>query len=128
MSSDARIRIVIRGAVQGVGFRPFVYRLATELDLTGWVANSIEGVYLEAEGSKDSLDQLVIRLNQEHPRHASIQSLEYSFIDASGSVDFEIRHSEEHGAKRTLIMPDIATCVDCRRDIFDPTNRRHHYP
>ena len=128
MSSDARIRIVIRGAVQGVGFRPFVYRLATELGLTGWVANSTEGVYLEAEGSKDSLDQLVIRLNQEHPRHASIQSLEYSFIDVSGSVDFEIRHSEEHGAKRTLIMPDIATCVDCRRDIFDPTNRRYHYP
>src|SRR5215472_16838312 len=122
MGNLLRAGIIIRGVVQGVGFRPFVYRLATELGLTGWVANSTEGVYVEGEGSKDSLDQLVIRLSQEHPRHASIQSLEYSFIDVSGSVDFEIRHSEEHGAKRTLIMPDIATCVDCRRDIFDPTN------
>src|SRR5262249_33410987 len=127
MSSDARIRIVIRGAVQGVGFRPFVYRLPPELGLTGWVADSTEGVYLEAEGSKDSLDRLVIRINHEHPQHASIHSLEYSFIDVAGSLDFEIRHSEEHGAKRTLVMPDIATCVDCMRDIFDPTNRRFHY-
>jgi hydrogenase maturation protein HypF len=128
MSSDARIRIVIRGVVQGVGFRPFVYRLATELGLTGWVTNSTEGVYLEAEGSKDSLDQFVLRVNQERPRHASIQSLEYSFIDVSGSADFEIRPSEEVGTKRTLVMPDIATCVDCMRDIFDPSNRRYRYP
>src|SRR5262245_1875449 len=128
MSSDARIRMVIRGAVQGVGFRPFVYRLATELGLTGWVSNSTDGVYLEAEGSKDSLDQLVIRVNREHPRHASIHSLEYSFIDVSGSLDFEIRNSDENGAKRTLVMPDIATCLDCIRDIFDPSHRRYHYP
>jgi hydrogenase maturation protein HypF len=128
MSTHSRIRIVILGAVQGVGFRPFVYRLAKELDLAGWVSNSLEGLCIEAEGFKNVLDQFLIRVNREHPRHAAIQSLEYSFIDPSGSRDFEIRHSETQGTKRTLVLPDIATCSDCLHEVFDPTNRRFLYP
>src|SRR5262245_13905798 len=108
-----RIRIAIHGAVQGVGFRPFVYRLATGLELTGWVCNSTEGVHIEVEGSKASLDEFLIRLSKEHPTHASIHSLEYSFVDAAGSTTFEIRHSDASGVNPTLILPDIATCPDC---------------
>src|SRR5919198_4838423 len=126
--SPARIRILIRGAVQGVGFRPFVYRLAKGLNLTGWVSNSTEGVFIEAEGAKGALDEFLIRLTGERPRHASIHSLESAYIDAVGSPDFEIRYSETRGAKRTLVSPDIATCSDCLWEIFDPSNRRYLYP
>src|ERR1051326_1455346 len=125
MHAPVRIRIKIRGAVQGVGFRPFVYRLATDLKLSGWVSNSTEGVIIEAEGPKSSLDELLIRVGKEHPRHANIQSLEYTFADPAGFKAFEIRCSNGEGAKRALIQPDIATCADCLREIFDPSNRRY---
>ena len=128
MHAPVRIRIKIRGAVQGVGFRPFVYRLATDLKLSGWVSNSTEGVIIEAEGPKSSLDELLIRVGKEHPRHANIQSLEYTFADPAGFKAFEIRCSNGEGAKRALIQPDIATCADCLREIFDPSNRRYLYP
>ena len=128
MHGPVRIRITIRGAVQGVGFRPFVYRLATDLKLSGWVSNSTEGVIIEAEGPKSSLDELLIRVGQEHPRHANIQSLEYSFVDPAGFTAFEIRSSNVAGAKRALIQPDIATCADCLGDFSDPSNRRYLYP
>src|SRR5262245_37189806 len=128
MPDPIRIRILISGAVQGVGFRPFVYRLARELDLSGWVSNSTDGVHIESEGSTDSLEEFLIRLDRDHPRHATIQNLEYVFVDALGSRDFEIRHSETYGMKRTLLLPDIATCVDCLQEIFDPLDRRYLYP
>jgi hydrogenase maturation protein HypF len=128
MTNAARLRITIRGTVQGVGFRPFVYRLATDLDLAGWVSNSSEGVFIEAEGEKSALDKFLIRLNQDRPRHASIHSLEYSFLDAIGLQTFKIQNSESSGAKRTIIPPDIATCADCLREVFDPLNRRYLYP
>jgi hydrogenase maturation protein HypF len=128
MPALTRIRIAIRGAVQGVGFRPFVYRLAAELHLTGWVSNSTEGVMIEAEGPKDAIDEFLLRVGREHPRHASIHGLESCFLDCVGFTTFEIRHSSNEGAKRTLIVPDIATCSDCLHDIFDPWNRRYLYP
>lgn len=123
-----RVKIVIRGAVQGVGFRPFVYRLATELDLKGWVLNSSQGVFIEVEGERGTLRQFLIRLKKEKPPRAIIQSLESSFLDATGCKTFEICHSDEKGAKTALILPDIATCPDCLAEIFDPRNRRHRYP
>jgi hydrogenase maturation protein HypF len=126
--SLARVSIVIRGAVQGVGFRPFVYRLATELHLNGQVSNSNAGVQIEAEGNKEVLDRFLLRLQREHPRHASIHSLEYSFLDALGLAGFEIRESGTEGPKRAVILPDIATCEDCREEVFDPSNRRYLYP
>jgi hydrogenase maturation protein HypF len=128
MAAVARIRITIRGAVQGVGFRPFVYRLAKDLKLTGWVSNSSHGVTIEADGPKSSLDELLVRVRRDCPTHASIQSLEYSFLDPASFRTFEIRPSEQEGTKSVLILPDIATCADCLSDIFATSNRRHLYP
>ena len=123
-----RLRLAIRGAVQGVGFRPFVYRLATELNLTGWVNNSPRGVTIEIEAPPDKLEQFRARLESEKPPRAFIQSLEASVLDPCGFTRFEIRESESGGEKSALVLPDIATCADCLREVFDPTNRRYHYP
>ncbi|MDW8141799.1 MAG: Sua5/YciO/YrdC/YwlC family protein, partial [Candidatus Bipolaricaulota bacterium] len=123
-----RLKIVLYGAVQGVGFRPFVYRLATELKLTGWVLNSVQGVFIEAEGPQEQLEEFLRRLERDKPPHAFIQSLESSWLDPVGYPAFEIRHSEESGQKTAFILPDIATCPDCLREVFDPTDRRYRYP
>jgi hydrogenase maturation protein HypF len=123
-----RIRIIIRGAVQGVGFRPFIYRLATEMSLPGWVVNSPQGVFIEVEGEKPRLDAFLLRVEREKPPRSFIQSLEFSFLDPMGFTHFEIRDSHQGGEATTLVLPDIATCADCRKEIFDPKNRRHLYP
>ncbi len=123
-----RLHIAIRGAVQGVGFRPFIYRLATELHLTGWVANSPQGVFLEAEGEKSLLESFLIRIEKERPPLSSIQSLDPSFLDAAGYKTFEIRESGHSGESSAYVLPDIATCPDCLRDIVEPLNRRYRYP
>ena len=127
-SAVARLKGIVRGAVQGVGFRPFVYRIATELGLAGWVKNSSQGVFIEIEGERGALDQFVLRFEKEKPPRAILQSVEFSFLDAVGYDGFEIRKSDDRGAKTTLILPDIATCPDCLRETFDPANRRHRYP
>jgi hydrogenase maturation protein HypF len=128
MSLQTRAHIDIRGAVQGVGFRPFVFRLAAELCLAGWVSNSTDGVSIEVEGPKEQLDEFLIRLGREHPERASIHGLEVAFLDPAGFAGFQIRPSETRGKKRALVLPDIATCMECLRDTFDPSNRRYHYP
>jgi hydrogenase maturation protein HypF len=122
-----RVKVVVRGAVQGVGFRPFVYRLATELQLHGWVLNSAQGVFIEVEGARDLLQRFVLRLEMEKPARAVIQSCESSFLDLIGYDSFEIRESDKSGQKTALVLPDIATCADCRREIFDPHDRRFRY-
>jgi len=128
-SGVLRLRLIIRGAVQGVGFRPFVYRLATDLDLPGWVRNSTLGVVIEVEGATETLETFRSRLARELPPRAFIQSCEASYLDATGaSADFRILESDATGERRALVLPDIATCPDCRNDIFDPGNRRHRYP
>jgi hydrogenase maturation protein HypF len=124
----ARLKISIRGAVQGVGFRPFVFRLATELGLAGWVNNSPQGVFIEVEGPRAALEQFLLRLDAEKPPRSFIQSLEVSWLDTIGYKKFKIRESETGGDKTALVLPDIATCPDCLREIFDPNNRRHRYP
>ena len=123
-----RLRLMLRGAVQGVGFRPFVYRLATELHLSGWVVNSPQGVLVELEGDKQHLDTFLLRIEREKPPRASIQSLESSFLDAIGLTGFSIRPSDGSGATTAVVLPDIATCQDCLREVFDPTDRRYQYP
>lgn len=123
-----RLRVVIRGAVQGVGFRPFIYRLASELGLTGWVNNSNTGVFVEVEGEQAPLERFLLRIEAEKPPHSSIQSLEPSWLDDAGFDGFEIRESVETDERTALILPDIATCPDCLREVFDPNNRRHLYP
>jgi len=118
---------VVRGAVQGVGFRPFVYRLARELGLQGWVKNSSQGVFIEVEGPHELLDTFLLRVQRDRPPISFIQSLESSFADTAGYAGFEIREST-HGEKTALVMPDVATCSDCMREIFDPQDRRYRYP
>ncbi len=123
-----RLKLCVRGAVQGVGFRPFVFRLANELNLSGWVNNSPQGVFIEVEGDRISLEQFLLRLETEKPPRSFIQSLESCWLDACGYNEFEIRESDAGGDKTALVLPDIATCPDCVREIFDPANRRYFYP
>ena len=123
-----RAHIVIRGAVQGVGFRPFVYRLASGLNLQGWVLNSSEGVFIEAQGERNLLETFLLRLEAEKPGPSFIQSLEFSYLDPVVFTGFEIRPSNSAGVRNTLVLPDIATCPDCLADILDPENRRYRYP
>jgi hydrogenase maturation protein HypF len=117
-----------RIAIQGVGFRPFVYGLALDLGLTGWVNNSPQGVTIEVEADSDRLDRFTQRLIAQLPPNASIDHIESQVIPPLDELTFEIRSSEQHGAKTALILPDLATCPDCLRDIRDPTNRRYRYP
>jgi hydrogenase maturation protein HypF len=126
--SRVRVKLALRGAVQGVGFRPFVHRLATELAVTGWVNNSPQGVFVEAESPRQTLEQFLRRLEAEKPPRSSIQSMETTWLDAVGFEKFEIRASENGGGKSALVLPDIATCPDCLREIFDQKNRRFRYP
>lgn len=123
----SRVCLTIRGAVQGVGFRPFVYRLATELKLTGWVNNSARGVFIEVEGMPQQLETFCQRLAAEKPALSFIQNLEVSWQDPVGYIEFEIRASVS-GEKTAVVLPDIATCPDCLQEIFDRQNRRYRYP
>ena len=122
-----RLRTVIRGAVQGVGFRPFIYRLATEMGLPGWVINSAQGVFIEVDGAEPKLREFLARVEREKPAISYIQSIESSFLDAAGFVTFEIRESSG-GEKTALILPDLSTCPDCMREVRDRANRRYRYP
>jgi hydrogenase maturation protein HypF len=127
-ASMLRLRIIIHGAVQGVGFRPYVYRLAASLGLTGWIINNSGGVYIEVEGERGTLEQFLLRLPREAPPLAFIASLEFSFLDAVGFDGFEIRHSDDSEEKTAFILPDIATCDECLREVFSAANRRFEYP
>jgi hydrogenase maturation protein HypF len=128
-----RLRITLRGAVQGVGFRPFVYRLATEMLLTGWVLNSSSGLVVEVEGASDQLSLFEQRLEQERPKASVVTVHESAWLAAEGSTRFEILASEilacDHDCGKTVnVLPDLATCSDCREELFDPANRRFEYP
>ncbi|RPI23254.1 MAG: carbamoyltransferase HypF, partial [Acidobacteria bacterium] len=106
MQRIERLRLVIRGAVQGVGFRPFVYRLAVELELQGWVGNSAGGVTVEVEGDSAQHELFRRRLAAEKPANASIYSLEIVHLDPAGYSGFQIKESSG-GPKTTIILPDI---------------------
>src|SRR5579862_2703611 len=123
-----RLRIALRGAVQGVGFRPFVYRLATELSLTGWVLNSSSGLVVEVEGPADDLTLFQQRLEHERPEASVITVRESSSIAVEGSAGFEILASDNDSGKSVNVLPDLATCRECREELFDPANRRFEYP
>ena len=127
-NKNLRLKVTLRGAVQGVGFRPFVFRLAGELGLKGWVSNSAQGLFVEVEGPQTELERFLLRLETEKPPHSFIQSLEAAWLDPAGYAGFQIRASETGGSRTTLVLPDIATCPDCLREIFDPANRRYRYP
>jgi len=122
-----RRNLTISGAVQGVGFRPFVYRLANDLGLSGWVCNTSQGVVIEAEGDVSAVEEFEVRLTTEAPEHAILRSLRSQNIPVTGESGFEIRPSEG-GLPTTLILPDLATCPDCLAEILQPSNRRYRYP
>lgn len=126
--SAERLHIHIQGAVQGVGFRPFVYRLATEIELMGWVNNTSQGVFIEVEGTQQQLETFLQRLTDERPPLALIQSVHSHYLPVVPYTSFEIRHSDASGQKTALVLPDVATCDDCLREVLDPDNRRYHYP
>lgn len=123
-----RRAVAVRGAVQGVGYRPFVYRLATELGLTGWVLNSSQGLFMEVEGTPDGVDSFCRLLQLEAPPRAMVQGLQIEDLPVAGYTNFAIRHSNGDGPRTTIVLPDIATCPDCLAEIFDPTDRRYGYP
>jgi len=128
VNEAARLRLTVRGAVQGVGFRPFVYRLARELALAGWVNNAAQGVFIEVEGPLAALEAFRARLESDAPPRAIVQSVETARLTPVGYTAFEIRSSASGGARTTLVLPDMATCPDCLAEIFDPSNRRYRYP
>ncbi len=125
---SARDRWILSGTVQGVGFRPYIYRLATGLGLTGWVRNSREGLTVEVEGSPEALTRFQSRLETVKPAHCMISRMERVACAPENSAYFEIRTSDATAAPGTGVLPDLATCPRCVAEIFDPTNRRHLYP
>ncbi|MGD8998076.1 MAG: acylphosphatase, partial [Anaerolineae bacterium] len=132
-SQLSALRIHITGVVQGVGFRPFVYNLATELGLRGWVLNSSSGVRIEAAGAPDALDAFAERLRSEAPPLARIEDVAVTEIavpalEVPNADGFAIRHSEASPGEFQPISPDICICDDCLRELFDPDDRRYRYP
>jgi hydrogenase maturation protein HypF len=122
-----RLFLAIQGIVQGVGFRPFVYLLAKEIGLVGWVNNSTEGVLIEVEGTQQQLETFLLRLKTENPPRSQIQNIKTNWLKPKDFQTFEIIASTK-GKKTAIVLPDLATCFDCLQEIFDPTNRRYRYP
>ncbi|NLD72033.1 MAG: carbamoyltransferase HypF [Chloroflexi bacterium] len=127
-SAGTRYRIDVGGVVQGVGFRPFVYRLAGGLGLSGWVQNHSGGVTIEAEGPPDHLDALVAALRAEAPPLAHVDSVAVRACAPTGEEGFSIRPSCERPGAHQLVSPDVATCAECLAEVRDPADRRYRYP
>ena len=121
-------KISVRGVVQGVGFRPFVYRLACDHNLKGWVRNTSGSVDIEVEGDKESLENFLIDLKAKAPPMARIERVEATFYPPNGYAEFKILKSLHQEGEYQLVSPDIATCEDCKREIFCPTDHRFGYP
>jgi hydrogenase maturation protein HypF len=118
----------ISGIVQGVGFRPFIYRLARHWGLVGWVLNANDGVHMRIEGDTASLRGFIDELPTRAPTAADITSLEVADAPVEGLTGFDIHASDSTAEANTLVSPDIATCPDCLRELFDESDRRFHYP
>ena len=127
-SDRIRKLVRVRGIVQGVGFRPFVYNLARSLGLMGYVLNSSAGVTVEIEGGGDQVEEFLSTLRHQPPPLAQIEEFTVSDLAPLGDTDFVIRHSVAEAGEFVLVSPDVATCDDCWRDFGDPANRRFGYP
>ena len=123
-----RLRIEVEGTVQGVGFRPFIYRLASELRLTGWVKNTSNGVVIEVEGAVPVVRTFLDRMRIDVPPSASVEMMRTSVVPALDDAGFSIVQSTESDQRTLAIAADLATCADCLREIVDPTDRRFRYP
>jgi hydrogenase maturation protein HypF len=122
------VRISVRGVVQGVGFRPFVYQLAHRHKLNGWVLNTSGDVRIEVEGAPADIEAFIEALGDEAPGPARIEGLDVVPGEAAGHTAFEIRDSLPEPGDYQLVSPDLATCEDCRRELFDARDRRYRYP
>lgn len=127
------VHIHVTGIVQGVGMRPFVYREAMAHGICGWVLNAGDGVHIEAHAPVDALDAFVAALSEHAPAAARVEHVETMDLaangwDAANEQGFRIVASQDQTAHTTLVSPDIATCNDCLRELFDPADRRYHYP
>ena len=122
-----RRRVRVRGTVQGVGFRPFVWRLARELSLDGWVANDPEGVIAEVQGARGALDEFALRVRSDAPPLAAVDAVETAPCEPLSIRGFAISPSRG-GVAGTPVTPDAATCPDCLAELFDPADRRFRYP
>jgi hydrogenase maturation protein HypF len=120
-------RISVRGVVQGVGFRPFIYRLARQHDLKGWVRNTSGNVEIEIEGDEPRINLFLESLESQAPPMSRIEDVEVTFASPQGYKDFSIKESLSREGHYQLVSPDIATCPDCKREIFDSKDRRYRY-
>lgn len=126
MTSACDIRV--RGVVQGVGFRPFVFRLAQANTLVGWVGNDEDGVEIHVEGTGPALDEFVRSLFAQSPPAASVAAIEVQAAQPTGFKEFTIRDSRLRGRPRVRISPDLPACESCLEELFDRSNPRYHYP
>ena len=123
------LNIQVKGIVQGVGFRPFVYRLAKKYLINGWVLNATDGVFIHAEGESKLLDEFVIELSENPPAASQVNEIELKEVPLEDFESFDIRFSDAGEVERTtLVSPDLATCDDCVRELFNPNDRRYRYP
>jgi len=123
-----RYRIHVTGIVQGVGFRPFVYRLALNAGLVGFVYNDPAGVWIEAQGDSSELERLLVQLKDEAPPLSKVETVIFELKDEVSEQAFTIRESPAAGNAFTLVSPDVALCDNCLREMNDPANRRYRYP
>jgi hydrogenase maturation protein HypF len=123
-----RIRVRITGAVQGVGFRPHVFRMAQQHGVAGFVLNSTSGVTEEAEGEDGRVRAFVEDLRGNPPPLAVIASFRTETLPENGDCGFRVEQSDTEGEREAFLLPDLAMCAGCRREIFDPSNRRFRYP
>jgi len=121
-------KIHIQGVVQGVGFRPFVYNLAVNLRLKGWVRNTSAGVDIEVEGLPEPMEAFITALKEEAPPLSRIDEFQVSELPANGFTEFKIIHSEPVPGAFQPISPDVSICADCLRELFDPDDRHYRYP
>jgi hydrogenase maturation protein HypF len=128
VTAAIRTAIRVEGIVQGVGFRPFVYSLATGLGLGGLVGNDVDGVFLEVEGPPPAVSEFLRRLEDEAPPLARIERVTTAALPLAGAASFEIVASGPDGRRRALVAADTATCADCLREMGDPADRRYRYP
>src|SRR3712207_5181098 len=123
-----RREISVRGIVQGVGFRPFVYALARRRGLAGLVRNDAEGVHIEAEGPTEELDHFLREIREEAPPLAVVEAVSWRRLVVREEGAFRIEESRKWARPRALISPDVASCSECLAEIFDPSDKRHRCP
>ncbi|NTV98807.1 MAG: carbamoyltransferase HypF, partial [Chlorobiaceae bacterium] len=127
-STETRTRYHVNGIVQGVGFRPFVYRVAVSQGLKGFIRNTASGVLIEVQGTPESVGEFSRRLRSDGPPLSRIETIIETALPPGDEPEFSIGVSGSGDEVETLVPPDIALCSDCRRELFDPLDRRYRYP